>query len=249
MMNPQTLFEQNLRMAAALTEDGLKRWNEVSGKGWLGVASLPTNVWPWRFDWREASFKYPQPSFAFDEVGLTRQMFEVMSEAHRRSWEMAATALSAPSLMPGYKVGTFSRAFSDLLAFWMRSADEMRHSFASTDVPTFTTTAFEVRPAATPEPQKAEVKPMQADLIDENRSGPVFLSSPRGEPDDLTRIKGIGQKLNAVLHSLGIYHFWQIAEWSPEDCEWVSEHLQFRGRIQRERWVEQSRDLLGLKAA
>lgn len=248
-MNPQTLIEQNLRLAASLAEQGLKRWNGAAAMSWPSQLPLPTAMWPWKLDWREASFKYPQPSLAFDEVGLTRQMFEVMSEAHRRSWEMAATVLGAPTAVPGYSVGALTRNYSEVLAFWMRSADEVRAAFADTDAKTFTTTAFETMPAPQTEPKKADVRPMQADLIEPSRKGPEFLDAPRGQPDDLTLIKGIGEKLNGVLHSLGIYHYWQIAAWTPEDAEWVSEHLQFRGRIQRERWIEQCRDLVKSKAA
>ncbi len=39
--------------------------------------------------------------------------------------------------------------------------------------------------------------------------------------DDLKRIKGVGPKLEALLHSLGIYHFDQIAAWGPAEVAWV----------------------------
>jgi predicted flap endonuclease-1-like 5' DNA nuclease len=64
----------------------------------------------------------------------------------------------------------------------------------------------------------------------------------RGAPqaDDLTLIGGIGPKIQDVLNSLGIFHFRQIAGWTPENTAWVDEYLSFSGRITREGWIEQA---------
>jgi predicted flap endonuclease-1-like 5' DNA nuclease len=66
-----------------------------------------------------------------------------------------------------------------------------------------------------------------------------------GAPDDLTLIGGIGPKIQEVLNSLGIWHFDQIAAWTPENIAWVDAYLSFAGRIVREGWVEQARVLAG----
>ncbi|MBW8879916.1 MAG: hypothetical protein JF615_00435, partial [Asticcacaulis sp.] len=42
------------------------------------------------------------------------------------------------------------------------------------------------------------------------------------------------------LHALGIYHFRQIAAWSPENIKWVSERIKFPTRIVRENWMKQA---------
>ena len=65
-------------------------------------------------------------------------------------------------------------------------------------------------------------------------NGPV-----EGHPDDLTLIGGIGPKIQILLNELGVWHYDQIAEWTPENVAWVDEHLNFNGRIIREGWVEQ----------
>jgi len=73
---------------------------------------------------------------------------------------------------------------------------------------------------------------------------PVALPAPRqGAPDDLTLIVGVGPKTEVTLHALGVYHFDQIAEWSRANIAWVDQYLRFRGRIVRERWVEQAQEL------
>lgn len=74
---------------------------------------------------------------------------------------------------------------------------------------------------------------------------PVFLDAPDGEPDDLTEIKGIGQSLEYTLNGLGIYHFWQIAEFGEDEIGRVDQYLRFKGRIVRENWVGQASKLAG----
>jgi len=61
-------------------------------------------------------------------------------------------------------------------------------------------------------------------------------------PDDLMMIKGIGPQIDALLRSMGISRFAQIAGWMPEDIERVDASLgEFRGRIIRDEWIAQAR--------
>jgi branched-chain amino acid transport system ATP-binding protein len=70
---------------------------------------------------------------------------------------------------------------------------------------------------------------------------PQGLPEPRdGAADDLTKIKGIGAQNETRLNALGVYHFDQIAAWTPAEIEWVGDHLAFPGRIEREDWVGQA---------
>ena len=67
-----------------------------------------------------------------------------------------------------------------------------------------------------------------------------------GTGDDLTRIKGLGPKLSALLGEFGIASYAQIAAWTPEEIERIDAHLgRFSGRIVRDQWVEQARLLAG----
>lgn len=73
---------------------------------------------------------------------------------------------------------------------------------------------------------------------------PQTLSSPRGGgADNLKQIKGIGPKIEASLHAMGIFHIDQIAGWNKANIDWVEAQLAFKGRIRRERWVEQAVEL------
>ncbi|NKB65259.1 MAG: hypothetical protein GKR95_25225 [Gammaproteobacteria bacterium] len=64
-------------------------------------------------------------------------------------------------------------------------------------------------------------------------------------PDELTRISGIGPVLEKKLHGLGIVTFKQIAELDAENIAIINEQLSFKGRIEREKWVEQAKTLIG----
>jgi len=55
-----------------------------------------------------------------------------------------------------------------------------------------------------------------------------------GKADELTLIKGIGPKIEDTLNTLGIFHFDQIAAWSPAEKDWVTGYLKFKGRSDRE---------------
>jgi len=76
-------------------------------------------------------------------------------------------------------------------------------------------------------------------------SKPQVLSGPReGRADDLKQIKGVGPKLEKLLHSLGFYHFDQVASWGAQEVAWVDANLEgFTGRVSRDEWVAQAKVL------
>jgi predicted flap endonuclease-1-like 5' DNA nuclease len=74
-------------------------------------------------------------------------------------------------------------------------------------------------------------------------AAPPALARPEGEPDDLQQISGIGPGIERTLHQLGIFHFRQIAAFTPEHVAWVNQRLRFRGRIEREDWIGQAKRL------
>jgi predicted flap endonuclease-1-like 5' DNA nuclease len=61
--------------------------------------------------------------------------------------------------------------------------------------------------------------------------------------DDLKRIRGIGVLIEKKLNSMGVVSYETIANWSAADIDRVSQSLDFKGRIERENWVEQARIL------
>jgi predicted flap endonuclease-1-like 5' DNA nuclease len=101
--------------------------------------------------------------------------------------------------------------------------------------------------AETPPPPGAAGAAPAEEVAEDVGRKPAMLDAPRdGAPDDLKRIGGIGETLEAALNARGIYHFDQIAAWTPEEVAWIDAHLvEFRGRCTRDDWVGQARQLAG----
>jgi NADH-quinone oxidoreductase subunit E len=95
-------------------------------------------------------------------------------------------------------------------------------------------------PQASPAPAPEETATPEA-IGDDSRPASMLTEARGGKPDDLKKIKGVGPKLEGVLNGLGIYHFDQIADWTPADIAWVDARLQFKGRIVRDGWIDQAK--------
>ena len=62
-----------------------------------------------------------------------------------------------------------------------------------------------------------------------------------GKADDLKKISGVGPKLEGLLHQQGVFHFDQIAAWGSEEIAYMNDRLSFKGRIEREGWIDQAK--------
>ena len=94
---------------------------------------------------------------------------------------------------------------------------------------------------------KPKTKPAAEPAVADAGTKPATLSAARdGQADDLKLIKGVGPKLEALLNSLGFYHFDQVAAWTADEIAWVDQNLQgFKGRVSRDDWVAQAQVLAG----
>ena len=74
---------------------------------------------------------------------------------------------------------------------------------------------------------------------------PELLNEPRGgTADDLSLIWGVADKMAEKLHAMGVWHFDQIANWTPENVAWFEGQLDgFKGRVTRDKWIEQAQKL------
>jgi len=71
------------------------------------------------------------------------------------------------------------------------------------------------------------------------RGGFQPLSGPRGVADDLKKLVGVSPAIEKMLNDLGIFHFWQIAEFGPEDAGKIGEEVGLPGRV--EGWIAQAK--------
>ncbi len=76
---------------------------------------------------------------------------------------------------------------------------------------------------------------------------PAGLAAPRdGLKDSLTNVIGILPVIETSLNSIGIFHYDQVGEFSDENVSWLEAHLGIGGRIDREHWREQARELAAM---
>jgi len=61
--------------------------------------------------------------------------------------------------------------------------------------------------------------------------------------DDLKKLSGVGPALEKKLLEAGVTTFAQIAAWTEADVAAMDEKLSFKGRIEREGWIEQAKEL------
>ena len=70
------------------------------------------------------------------------------------------------------------------------------------------------------------------------------VANAGAKPDDLSLISGVGPKNEKALHELGYTTFAQIAAWTKTEIDNVEHHIKLGGRVEREEWVEQAKELL-----
>jgi large subunit ribosomal protein L19 len=75
------------------------------------------------------------------------------------------------------------------------------------------------------------------------------FKKPKGEPDDLTQIKGIDIDLQNRLKHLNCYKIEQIANLSDEDITNIDETLNLKGAIEKQDWIGQAQRLVAEIAA
>jgi large subunit ribosomal protein L21 len=113
-------------------------------------------------------------------------------------------------------------------------------------------TKADARPKAEAKVAKAETKakPAKADAKEkkpakaaEKAAEPTPFKRPKGEPDDLKKITGVGPVLEGKLNAIGITRFDQIAAFTAKDLAKVDELLNFKGRAERDDWTGQAKKL------
>jgi large subunit ribosomal protein L21 len=101
----------------------------------------------------------------------------------------------------------------------------------------------EAKPAAAKAEAKSEAK-------NEAKAAPAAKAETAPAPafkDDVKLIGGVGPALEKKLAAAGITSLTQIAAFTAEDIARIDGELSFRGRIEREDWVGQAKDLIAGK--
>ncbi len=81
-------------------------------------------------------------------------------------------------------------------------------------------------------------------VVEESAEAFELLTAPRGAPDDLSKLSGVGPQLEKKLNEAGVFHYWQFAAMKPEDVTSLDSSLKLSGRIERDGWISQARALI-----
>ena len=71
-----------------------------------------------------------------------------------------------------------------------------------------------------------------------------LLAVPRGAPDDMAKITGVGPQMVKRLNEHGVFHYWQLAALTPEEAAKLDADLKVNGRLARDKWVDQAKALI-----
>lgn len=95
------------------------------------------------------------------------------------------------------------------------------------------------------EPKKAEAEAKKAETAPARKAS--VKAEAEGVNDDVALISGVGPALKKKLEEAGITSLKQIADLKKKDAEKLDEDLSLGGRIERDEWVAQAKDLLAGK--
>ncbi|WP_150525279.1 50S ribosomal protein L21 [Roseibium sediminis] len=101
------------------------------------------------------------------------------------------------------------------------------------------------KPAKKAAPKKAAPKAEEAKEEAAGEDLAPLFTAPEGKADDLKKISGVGPVLEKKLNALGITTYEQVLNFSADDIARVDEVLNFKGRIERDNWIEQAKELAG----
>jgi len=97
--------------------------------------------------------------------------------------------------------------------------------------------------AAAPAKKAKAAKPAKAEAPAKAEKPKAAKKAAKSEGDDLSKISGVGPVIVGKLNDAGITTFAQIAAWTDADVEEIEEKLSFKGRVGREDWIAQAKEL------
>jgi small subunit ribosomal protein S2 len=90
----------------------------------------------------------------------------------------------------------------------------------------------------------AEPLPEEAPAAEEASEQFELLAAPRGAPDDLAKLTGVGPQIVKKLNEHGVFHYWQLAAMTEDEAAKLDADLRFNGRITRDNWADQAKALI-----
>ncbi len=168
---------------------------------------------------------------------LERQVSEAKAGAAKKSAAKAAPAsaslMSAPAASASPSSSTPKKSAAP-------AAAKSAKATATTAKPAKAASA-KASPAKASATKMSPAKASSAKASSAKAASTKATAANSSGKDNLRRLIGIGPVNERKLNGHGITTFAQIAAWKAADIKRVEEYLEFDGRIERERWVEQAK--------
>ena len=178
--------------------------------------------------------------------GLQKTLAQLEKDASDKAQKISALSLTAN------KLPVVERDFEDYKknsidpAEFARLRDELNSTNANhkgtQDKLSDAISALDAERNKEPEPVTATTFFAKTGAVQDAQLGFLFRKKP-AKVDNLTEISGVGPVLQPKLNKFGIYQFKQVALWSQDNIDAFSAKLDFKGRVEREQWVNQAADL------
>ncbi|MDG4648817.1 50S ribosomal protein L21 [Roseibacterium sp. SDUM158017] len=118
-------------------------------------------------------------------------------------------------------------------------ASGVKAAIGAGSAPATTTSA----PASAPAAKTGKSTAKAAAPAKAETAKPAKAKAAAADGDDLKKLSGVGPALEKKLNEAGVTTFAQIAAWTEADIAEFDEKLNFKGRIEREGWVDQAKEL------
>lgn len=177
------------------------------------------------------------------------------ADLERRLGEQAPTGKAATAKAPAAKTGATKAAMQAPSTLMSTSAPAKPAPKKSATARAATAPRASAAKTATPKPpaskasaprtapaasKAAPAASKAAPAAKKAATGSATATAP-GKANDLRRLIGIGPTNERLLKGLGVTTYAQIAAWTPDDVKRIEATLNFDGRIERERWIEQAK--------
>ncbi|PDQ22308.1 proton-conducting membrane transporter [Mesorhizobium sanjuanii] len=175
-----------------------------------------------------------------DACGRTRADLERrLAEAQAARTGTAKAAIQAPTALMSTPAPSKPAAAASKTS--AAKASTPKASAPKTSAPKAGATKAGASKAATVGAAKTSAAAKKAAPAAKKATAGRATAAAAGKANDLRRLIGIGPANEKLLKGLGVTTYAQIAAWTAADVVRIEKTLNFDGRIERERWIEQAK--------
>lgn len=181
------------------------------------------------------------------DVGRVNQALGLLGRINKENWIEQAATLSKGGRTEYATAKLESEADTEIAPLSSGGGHDSPAPSPGIGTPVATAPSAPRDPGAAQAPDVAMLRSVRSEALRGGKGDDNVLAMPAAASDrtgdDLKRIRGIGVLIEKKLNAMGVRSYAQIANWTAGDVARVSDILDFKGRIERESWIEQARIL------